>query len=82
MKMAMSIIRVIKSFNVQQWQVSLDTGDYAINGWLHTVYCLPAFRKHVFINFNDENHLYLQAENTLIRVLFAWRGISFSFFNN
>jgi hypothetical protein len=64
-------LRVVKSFAVTEWRISVDTGDHVHNAWLYPLnFIIPG--NHCNINFHDENYLVLQMKNKLWRMLYAW----------
>jgi hypothetical protein len=65
------MIRVIGSFRVEDWQLALDTGDYCLNGKLYPLHFMPNCYKHVYINFADDNFIYLRIKNQPWRILYA-----------
>jgi len=59
------------SFRIIRWRIAIDTGDDIRNAWLYPLNFYPAFRHHLFINFSDENYLFLQIRNAPWRMLYA-----------
>jgi hypothetical protein len=72
-----AIIRVIKTFSLTNWNLQIDTGDYALNGGLYTVYALPLVAGHVGINFCGNNFFTARIRNTPLRMLRAYLNIQF-----
>ena len=66
------LIRVLRSFRVEAWEVALDTDDYAQNAKLYPLNFVPALRNHLFVNFRGESYLYLKIRNRIGRILFAF----------
>ena len=65
---------VIKSFQVRQCRISIDTGDMPANGLLFPVFYWIGrwLNKPVSINFNDENIVILEVKNNMARMLWAY----------
>lgn len=65
---------VIKSFQVTQCNVSIDTGDVQLNGILYPVfYLMSAYsKKNIKINFTNENVIILEIKNSLARMSWAY----------
>ena len=68
------IIGVVKSFRVHELVLRIDTGDYALNGFLFPLfYWLSRWSgKTIEINFLDRNELILDVSNTPARALYAF----------
>ncbi|MGZ5253905.1 MAG: hypothetical protein ACXWV4_06020 [Flavitalea sp.] len=76
-KITTAILRVLKSFRTKRLHLSVDTGDFALNGILYSLYASPAFHKHVTVNFENRNYALLQISNTPLRMLLAYLNIHF-----
>lgn len=66
------MIRVLRSFRVQEWKLAIDTGDYPLNAQLYPLNFADRFRNHLLVNFNEENFLYVRIRNSPWRVLWAY----------
>ena len=71
MGMLKRIFRVMGTFQVEDWQLAFDTGDYCLNGKLYPLNFMPYCYEHININFADDNFLYLRLKNQLWRMLYA-----------
>lgn len=71
-KMFRKIVRVIKTFRVDYWQLAIDTGDNTLNAKLYPANFLPGCRGHLQVNFNGVNHLRFRIRNRAWNVLIAW----------
>jgi hypothetical protein len=66
------IIRLISTFKIKDWQLGIDTGDFANNARLYPLNFIPYCNKHVQINFTGENFLYLKIVNSPWRIVYAF----------
>jgi len=66
------ILKVIRSFTVKDWEIGIDTGDYTRNAQLYPVNFIPNLYKHLKINFQDENYLFLKIQNRPWRIVKAF----------
>ncbi|HMU47476.1 MAG TPA: hypothetical protein PKC72_13975 [Chitinophagaceae bacterium] len=65
------IIRLLKTFKINKWNLSVDSGDYIENALLYPMNFLRPFQNHLNINFNDENYLFIEITNRPWKILFA-----------
>lgn len=65
---------VLKSFNLNTCDISLDTGNMPLNGILYPiVYTISTYyQKQISINFAGHNHVVLEVENNLARIIYAY----------
>lgn len=65
---------VLKSFNLNTCDISLDTGNMPLNGILYPiVYTISAYyQKQITINFAGHNHVVLEVQNNLARIIYAY----------
>jgi hypothetical protein len=65
---------VLKSFHLNTCDISLDTGNMPLNGILYPiVYTISAcYRKQITINFSGHNHVVVEVENNLARIIYAY----------
>jgi hypothetical protein len=65
---------VIKSFKVNKFYLTIDTGSMETNGILYPLFLWMGMRmkKNVTINFVNENELVLEIENNAVRMLRAY----------
>jgi hypothetical protein len=66
------MFRALKTFRVRKYEIAIDTGDYVLNAWLYPLNFYPPARKHVHINFFDENYLVLEVRNIPWRLVYAF----------
>ncbi len=65
-------LRLVRSFQVRQFAIKLDTDDYVLNSYLYPIFHLLNSKSlHLGINYQGESSLQLQIENRLIRLLKA-----------
>lgn len=64
--------QVLRSCTVQQWQLSIDTGDWAKNAQLYPLTFYPALRGHLMISFTDENYFLIRIRNQVWKMLVAF----------
>lgn len=69
-----SVKALLRSFKVEKFSWSLDTGDFALNGQLYPIFWWFAFKSgyNTQINFVGENYLVLTVKNTGWRVMKAF----------
>ncbi len=70
-KMMMKALRVLRSFKVKKWRISLDTGNNVFNAWLYPLNFVIGL-EHCNINFYGENYLVLRLKNNMVRIIHAW----------
>jgi uncharacterized membrane protein YbhN (UPF0104 family) len=68
----MKIIRVMRTFRIEEWQLAIDTGDYASNAQIYPFNFFPKLRHHLQVNFNDENYLYIRIRNRPLKIFYAY----------
>lgn len=71
------MINVIRSFEVLECTLAIDTGDHCRNAQLYPLNHIPYARGHLFVNFNDENYFVLKIRNRPWRILNAFFRRSF-----
>jgi len=54
------VSRIIKTIEVTECRLAIDTNDYVYNAQLYPLNFIPVGGKHIFINFNNENYLVLK----------------------
>jgi hypothetical protein len=64
--------QVLRSCTVQQWRLSIDTGDYAKNALLYPFTFYPALYGHLLISFTNENYFHIRIRNQLWKMLVAY----------
>jgi hypothetical protein len=67
----MRLLNVGKSFRITRWQISIDSGDDIKNAWMYPLNFHPAFRRHLNVNFFDENYLFLEIRNAPWKIIYA-----------
>ncbi len=65
---------VIKSFKLISLHISIDTGNYQLNGILYPLFFLISFlfKKNISVNFVGKNYLHLILKNNLARLSWAY----------
>ena len=66
------MFRVLKIFRIQEWQLSIDTGNYLYNAWLYPVNFLPYSYGHLYINFNNENYFFIKVRSSPWKMIYAY----------
>lgn len=66
------MIRVLRSFQVKEWRLAVDTGDYTMNAQLYPLNFFSRLHQHLFVNFNGENYLYIRIQNRPAKMLYAF----------
>ena len=65
-------MKLIKTFRVTNWKVAIDTGDTVKNAWLYPLNFIPDTRRHLHINFEDENYLVFSVRNAPWKLAYAF----------
>jgi hypothetical protein len=60
---AKKFLSVVRSFRITKWQIAVDTGDVTKNAWLYALNFTRHTRRHLHINFTDENYMLLVIRN-------------------
>lgn len=68
---AQKIIRLLKTFKVKRWNLAIDSGDYIETAFLYPINFLRPLQNHLYINFNDENYLFIEITNRPWKILLA-----------
>jgi len=63
---------MLRTCRVEEWQLAIDTGDYALNAQIYPLNFVPALHHHLGINFNNKNYLYMKIRNSPVRILYAY----------
>jgi hypothetical protein len=63
---------LISAVKVEEWQLALDTGDFARNGQLYPINYLPGNFTHLHINFIDQNYLVIKLKIRVWKIVFAF----------
>ena len=66
------ILNVVKTFRLTQWQIAVDTGDVTKNAWLYALNFNQYTRRHLYINFIDENYILLVIHNSPWKLAYAF----------
>jgi hypothetical protein len=64
--------KILKTFQIVQWQIAFCSDDNTKNARCYYLNFLPSTRKHVQINFFDENYLVLIIRNRAWRMAYAF----------
>ena len=67
---ARKFFNVIKTFQVKKWQLAIDTGDVTTNARLYALNFIT--RRHLYINFAEENHLLVIIRNAPWKLAYAF----------
>lgn len=71
-----TLLRVLKSFKVRQFQIDIDTGNCISNAKLYPVFAFLNYYKGGFnINFENRNKVLLSIENRPIRIIKSFINI-------
>lgn len=65
---------ILQSFKINEFKLSVDSGDMQLNGILYPVFYLISENRRINleINFIDENEIELEIENNLARISWAY----------
>ena len=64
------VLKVIKTFNVKQFKIDIDTGDCIFNAKLYPLFAMLNYKYGGFhVNFQNKNALLLVIENRPIRII-------------
>lgn len=67
-----TLLRMLRSFHVQELEVEVDTGDYVRNAYLYPLfYFLSDGRKQWLVNYKGINRIRMVIQNRPIRMLYA-----------
>lgn len=66
------VFSVVKTFEVIECKLAIDTNDYAFNAQLFPLNFLPKGGGHIFINFNNENFFVLKVINYPWKILYSF----------
>jgi flavin-binding protein dodecin len=69
---AKKFLNVVKTFRVTEWQIAVDTGDVTKNAWLYALNFIKDTRRHLRINFTDENYILLVIRNAPWKLAYAF----------
>ena len=65
-------LNVVRTFRVTEWQIAVDTGDVAKNAWLYALNFTTHMRRHLRINFTDENYMLLVIHSAPWKLAYAY----------
>ena len=63
---------ILRTFRVAKWEIAIDTGDVIKNAWLYQLNFYSSTRRHLFVNFVDENYFLLVIRNAPWRLVYAF----------
>lgn len=66
------MLKMLRAFRIQEWQLSIDTGNYLYNAWLYPVNFLPYSYGHLHINFNNENYFFIKVRSSPWKMIYAY----------
>jgi len=64
--------KILKTFQIVHWKIAFSADDYTENAYAYWLNFSPLTRKHVHINFVDENYLVLVIKNKVWRMAYAF----------
>ncbi|QHS58904.1 hypothetical protein [Chitinophaga agri] len=65
-------LSLIRTFQVMQCQLAIDSNDVVLNAWMYGLNFLPDMRKHLYVNFQDINFFTITIRNKVWRLVYAW----------
>jgi hypothetical protein len=72
-KMSVSkIFKILKTFQIVQWEMAISEAEDTKNAYWYWLFFFPITRKHIRINFIDENYLILVIQNRVWRMAYAF----------
>ena len=71
-RMLKKSLKVIKTFCVKEWQLSIDTGDNVRNAQLYPLNFMRFTNNHLHINFIGENYFRLKVKSRPWKILYAF----------
>ena len=71
-RMLQKATRMIRTFRVLEWQLTIDTGSHSLNAQLYPLNFSPKTVGHLHVNFNDENFLAVKIRNRPWKLLYAF----------
>jgi hypothetical protein len=69
---ALKFFKILKTFQIVQWEIAYSADDNRTNARWYYINFLPFMRKHVHVNFFDENYLVLIIRNRAWRMAHAF----------
>ncbi|MCB9267459.1 MAG: hypothetical protein H6558_20745 [Lewinellaceae bacterium] len=67
------LIRVLKSFNIKDFRLEIDTDDFVWNAYLWpVVHNIAPLRRHITVNFQGRNECRILIQNRIWRMAWAW----------
>lgn len=66
------IFRVLKSFTVKEFYLSVDSSNYILTAYLYPLNFFPLLQGHININFLNEDYLHLTITNRPVKILAAF----------
>jgi len=71
-KTVFRILKVLKTFRIVQWEIAFSAEDNVKNAYWYWLNFFPLTRRHIHVNFIDENYLVLVIKNKIGRVVYAF----------
>lgn len=65
-------LNMLNTFQIKEWQLAMDTGDYVTGAWLYPLNFMPGLFGHMHLNFSGQNFLVLRIRNQPWRLAFAF----------
>lgn len=68
----LKFIKILKTFHIVQWEIAISADDNTTTARWYYLNFLPFMRKHVHINFIDQNYLVMIIKNKVWRIAYAF----------
>lgn len=68
----LKFFKILRTFQIVYWEIALSSDDFTENARWYWVNFFPSTRKHVYINYVDENYLVLVIRNQAWRIVYAF----------
>lgn len=66
------LFNLLRTFRITHWEMAIDTGDVIKNAWLYSLNFYWPVHRHLFINFSDDNYLFLEARSSPWKMVYAF----------
>ena len=68
----LKLFEIFKTFQIVHWEIAFSADDNTENAYWYWLNFFPLTRKHVHINFRDENYLIVVIKNKIGRMVYAF----------
>lgn len=68
----LKFFKILKTFQIVQWEIAFSADDNTKNAYWYWLNFFPLTRRHVHINFIDQNYLVLVIRNKAWRIAYAF----------